>query len=56
MELDVGMQFDTKQVLNQFGGIDAKENLLVEFYMGELVSQFTKDEFGNFIRTPKRIR
>lgn len=55
MELDVGMQFDTKQVLNQFGGIDAKENLFVEFYIGELVSQFTKDDFGNFIRTPKEF-
>lgn len=50
-----GLNFDTRLILKGLGGVDSKEGLYVEFYMGELVSQFNTDANGDYIRTPKEF-
>ena len=56
---DAVLNFDTKEILKGYGGVDSKENLFVEFYPGEWISQFTTDENGDFVKIPQdfvRIR
>lgn len=49
---DSVLNFDTKEIIRGYGGVDSKENLYVEFYPGEWESQFTTDENGDFKKIP----
>lgn len=51
MEIDAGMEFDTRAVLT---GV-TKENLIVKFFWGEEESQFTFDDLGNAKKTKREF-